>query len=353
MRIISVLVLVSAVALPGQDLFDGIQTFDLEYELLDSSDIKVRSGSASYQQEREDWTFSGRFGYIGYLLAYRPSPKLGGLDRSLSESTWSGDLSVSRKLNDSWEISLGGRVYDGFSDYRSIWIAEFYRQDFNFPSSGYYAPDPGGWSVTGGVAWSPSITRQVSLDVTYGQDTIAPGWTFQQPSNDLLQTYAVSARWQETLSPKLKIETSLSLSDVTSRQHRIIAQTSWHYALTSQLTLRAQAGGGKENPGFSSAYGGLYLHTELTSAWSVGVGARIYDDRGEIETSGFNTSAPGLSSAEFGMTALYQKNSHALRVSLSHFDTNYEPVSAENADFENLYRDRSWIALRLAYSREF
>lgn len=339
--------------LHGQDVFSGIQTFDFDFEALHDSDIDVLASSLSYEQERGDWTFGVGFSETDYSIDYAPKLTLGGDATDLSEATWSGNLSLGRKLSDDWEVSFGARAYEGFADYRSIWIAEYYRQTFNFPNSGYTSPDPAGWSLTTGFVWSPSLTRQVALDFTYGNDTIAPGWTFQQPSNDLLVTKAAALRWQETLNPRLKTETSLSFSDITDRQHRVIVQSAWNFAITDDLTLRAHAGGGKENPSFSSAYGGLGLSYAVNENWTVGAVARIYDDSGEIENSGFNSAAPGLSSKEFGLSARYTSGEHSVSLSVSYFDSNYAPVDVNNDFFANLYRDREFGVFRLAYTREF
>lgn len=339
--------------LHAQDIFSGIQTLDFDFEALYSSDIDVIASSISYEQNRGDWTFGAGYSVSNYEIDYAPVVTLGGISTELSETTWSGHLSLGRKLSEDWEISIGGRIYEGFADYRSIWIAEYYRQTFNFPASGYTAPNPGGWSLTTGLVWTPSITRLISLDFNYGNDTIAPGWTFRQPSNDLLVIKAVALRWQETLNPRVKTETSINFSDLTDRQHRVIVQSAWNYAVTDDLTFRLQLGGGKENPSFSSAYAGVGLSYSVNDNWTVGAVARVYYDSGEIENSGFNTAAPGLTSSELGLNARYTNGEHTVSLSVSYFDTNYDPVDAHNDFFANLYQDRDWGVFRLAYTREF
>lgn len=337
----------------GQNMFLSLQTIDYDLEALHASDIGVIALSFSCQQERGDWTFELGFTGSDYEIDYAPVASLGGAASELSERTWSGNLGLSKKVSDNWKFSVAARAYDGFVDYRSIWIAEYYRQTFDFPGSGYVAPDPKGWALTTGVVWSPSLTRQVALDFTYGHDIVAPGWTFQQASNDRLLIQSVALRWQEALNPRLKSEAAVLFTDVMDRQHRVIVQSAWNYAVTDELTARLHFGGGKENPSFSSGYAGIALSYDLNASLSVGAVARVYNDAGEIENSGFNTAAPGLTSSECGVNMRYTREEHTFSFSASYFDSNYDPVDVDNDFFANLYRDREWGVFRFAYTREF
>ncbi|MGJ8695377.1 MAG: hypothetical protein ACSHYF_03605 [Verrucomicrobiaceae bacterium] len=343
--------LLSLLTLPA--FSQGTQSLDTEFEGLYSSDIDIWTGSVFYELEQGDWSFSGGFGRTDYSLLYQPVPTLGGTLRSLSGETWQTNLSLGNQISPDLNLSLGLRAYDGFADYRSIWIAEYYRQTFNFPGSGYLSPDPGGWALNTGLVWNPRLESTLGLDLSYGRDSIAPGWTFGSSSADLLSSYNVRLRWEESLNPRLKTETSLTYSDISQRDPRILLQSSWNFAASDQLTLRAQFGAGKENPSFESVYTGITLDYELNEHWSLALSGRIYDDSGEIENSGFNTAAPGLRSYELGLSALYQNGDHAIRASLSLFQNNYDPVDPTNDFFANLYRDRDWTAARLAYSLTF
>ncbi|MDB4374265.1 hypothetical protein OAG86_03085 [Akkermansiaceae bacterium] len=341
-------------SLPAADLFDGLQRLDSEFEGLFSDDIDVWSAAISYEQERNDWTISLGLTRINYDLEYSPVATLGGTALDLSENTLLGNITLAKDVSNDLQLSFGARGYDGYADYRSIWVAEYYRQNFSFPGSGYSPPDPSGWSLSAGLVWSPRIESRLNFSLNYGQDTIAPGWASPfESSNDLLESRAVSIRWEETLNPSLKTETTLSYSDITDRDPRVLIQSAWNYAISDDLTLRAQMGAGRENPDFESIYGGLSLDYQLTDQWSVALSSRLYHDSGEIENSGFNTAAPGLQSVETGLSVLYQKGDHSLRASLSYYHTDYDTVDPSNDFFANLYQDRDWIAMRLAYSLNF
>jgi hypothetical protein len=323
------------------DFFGGLQSVDLESEAMLSDDIDVWRSAIRYKQERSDWSFEAGLSTTDYTLDYQPFSLFGGFPISLDETTWQADLTVAHRIGDSLEGSLTLSGYEGFPDYRSIWIAE------------YYAPDPRGWSVTGGMIWDPAIGTRLGIDLTYGRDTIAPGWTFGAPGNDLLESRIVALRWEQAVNPRLKTETALLYNDISDRDPRLHLQSSWTAALTDDLTLRVQFGGAAENPDFEALYGGLSLDYQITSEWSATCGGRLYDDTGEIESSGFNTAAPGVETIEFGASLLYDTGEHAVRLGLSCYETSHDPVDLDNSFFANLYHDRDWWTIRLAYTANF
>ena len=334
-------------------LFTGLQNIDVEYEGLFSSNLNVQRGSFSYQQKHEKWTFALSYFQTEYGLEYKPFAPLGGSDKRLEESNHQGSLSIGYTLQNNIETSVSVTSYDGFSDYRSIWIGEYYRQAFNFPGSGYFAPDPKGFSISNSWGWDPQIGTSLSIDLSYSEDTIAPGWTFGSPANDLLKNRIVSVRWEQAINPRLKTETSLSYSDITDREPRLNLQSSWNYALTNEITLGAQLGGSREESDFDSFYGGLSLTYEVNDYLSLKFNGRLYSDSGEIETSGFNSAAPGINTAEIGISALIEHGDHAFQLGISSFTNNYKDTDSDNEFFTNLYDDRDWITIRAAYTFEF
>lgn len=334
-------------------LFTGLQNIDVEYEGLFSSNRNVQRGSFSYQQKHEKWTFALSYFQTEYGLEYKPFAPLGGSDKRLEESNHQGSLSIGYTLQNNIETSVSVTSYDGFSDYRSIWIGEYYRQAFNFPGSGYFAPDPKGFSISNSWGWDPQIGTSLSIDLSYSEDTITPGWTFGSPANDLLKNRIVSVRWEQAINPSLKTETSFYYSDITDREPRLNLQSSWNYALTNEITLGAQLGGSREESDFDSFYGGLSVTYEVNDYLSLKFNGRLYSDSGEIETSGFNSAAPGINTAEIGISALIEHGDHAFQLGISSFTNNYKDTDSDNEFFTNLYDDRDWITIRAAYTFEF
>jgi hypothetical protein len=334
-------------------LFAGEQELDLEYEGLLSNEIEVQRAAMRYSQRRGLWRTDIGASMTDYSIDYQPFAPLGGLPEGLSETTRQFNLSASYALSGSVESSLAFSHYDGFADFRSIWIAEYYRQAFNFPGSGYQAPDPHGFSIVSGWVWDPKPGTRFSLDLTYGEDTIAPGWSFRDPGNDLLKNRAFSLSWEQAINPSLKTETSFTYFDITDREARMIFSSSWNWAMSDDLTLGANFGGSREEPDFEAVYGGISLTYQLNPRLSIRAEARLYDDSGEIETSGFNASAPGLRSSEVGLSALYEIGAHSFRIGVARYLADYGSPDPENEFFTNLYDDRDWWTIRTAYSFRF
>jgi len=92
----------------------------------------------------------------------------------------------------------------------------------------------------------------------------------------------------------------------------------------------------------------------VTPKLQIDLGYRIYEDTGEINSSNFNNAAPGLRSSELSISALYRARGFDVRGSIAMFDTDFDEITnPENTVFGNLFRDREFLAARLAFSRSF
>lgn len=61
-----------------------------------------------------------------YQLDY--VPVLFGTSESLEESTAQAGIALEYEWNKQWSSSLSWSGYEGFSEYRSVWISQFYQQ---------------------------------------------------------------------------------------------------------------------------------------------------------------------------------------------------------------------------------
>jgi len=342
-------------------LFEGFNRVDVEGEALIASDITVLRTSASYEQERGDITVGATLGYTDFDVDYSGSGPT--VDSNRSESNRVGQLDLGWKANPNLEITALGRAYDGYPDYRAIWIAEFFRQ--TSPSQlGYQPPNPWGWAVGAAVAWDmvPGATR-VTVDVGYGEGHIVESWGFPAvfpPGPPILErgiarldTVSGGVVWEQAVNGWLKTENSFRISKITDREPRIQVQTSWAAALGQKVTVRVNAGATRERPDFEAYYAGGLVDVELLPAWHVSLHGRYYSDTGEIETSGRTTAAPDLQSYEIGASLLYDKGDLAVRVYGGLFPSFFGALDVENFVFGDLYRDREWWVTRLAISYSF
>jgi hypothetical protein len=117
--------------------FTGLQEIESTGEVLAASDILVESYRVDYSGVEGPWTFELGLGWNRYRIDYQPI--LFGTTERLDEGAWQGDLALTREWSKEWSSTLRFRAYEGFSDYRSLWTSEFYRQ-FSAPSAATASP---------------------------------------------------------------------------------------------------------------------------------------------------------------------------------------------------------------------
>lgn len=347
------------------DLFAGIQRFDADLDFLDSSDVSVWKSTYAYSQERSDWAVETSFAYTDFSVDYT-DPVGSTLPESRNEETWEGSLTLGAILNPALTVNVSGRFYNGYSDFQSVWISEYYDQFIGIPFRDTYTrSDPHGWGLTLGAVWDykPGVGR-VTVNLGYGRDQIVPAWSaVPNPDNffipegqrtrNRLDTYSGSVVWEYALSPSLKTQLTGRVAEITARDTRFQLQSDWAWAVSSNVTVRGQVGGTSESPDFEAFYGGLSMDWEIAPSWHLGVGARAYTDTGEVVAAGFNTAAPGLDSNELTVSLAWEGQETTVRLSTGIFETEYDALSDSNQFFANLYRDRDYTIARIAVSRRF
>jgi hypothetical protein len=356
MKALSLIFFMVISASAADKIFTGPQEIGATVEILSSDDIRVRSYLLNYSGTEGDWKFDVGVGLNEYDLAY--SPVLFGTDETLSAETSLLNLGLTRKLNSEWSGTVKLSAYDGYSDYRSIWIAEFYNQFFG-GFQDYYDPDPHGFSVGTTLKWDylPG-SGSAALSVDYGRDEIAPGWSFDpatgrpEPGRESLDTVSGILRVDQALNGWLKSELELSVRQITSRDARYGIRHSWA-AAAGPLGFRLTGGYTQEAPTFDAAYGVAVVEWKFLPQWTCHAGYRVYRDSGEIQVSGFNALAPPVNSTELFAGLLWERQGLSVSAGVGLLETDYEPLSEDNKFFGNLYRDRDWVTFRVSASLQF
>ena len=334
----------------------AVQTLDLAGEALLADDITIEAYHVDYQHDRGPWSLSLGLGSNRYGLDYVNT--LFASSARLEESTWLADLAATRRWGTHAEATLGVRAYDGVADYRSLWLAEYYRETwFAFPA--YRAPDPGGEAVNLSTTWhyAPGAgSLEAALDL--GRDRVVPAWSFDPflglpvSSREELNTVTGLVRWEQALNGWLKTTLAVTHRTTSERDSRVGLDHSWA-ASAGPVALRLSGGYAEEAPTFDSTYGGAALEWRFQPSWTLTTRYRVYRDSGEIAESTFTASAPALDSQETSVGLLWERPTVDLSVSVGWLDTDYAPLTTENSFFGALYRDRDWVHLRAAATFRF
>lgn len=362
---IACLVLMSVAAGAGQsaDLFPfGATRVDLETDGLFSGDIKIVTSRVAFEQSRGAWRFRGRLTRTDHRVDYTPTFVTSPATRR--EDAHSIDLLIERTLSSRWSL-IGTVAYgQGFTDHRSIWISEFYDQSNQFDPD-YRVADPGFFSGSLALQWNYDPGRSfVSLTFSQADTEIVPAWEIDfDPltgnatlfsTDETLRTFSGSLVWNAAITRRLRMQQTLRIGRTDTRRIRTQFQSEAAFAFNDRLTLRLQAGGAHEDPTLIARYGGASLVCDLNVNLQLSLSYRYYEDTGEVNTSNFNTAAPGLASREASMGVRWDKGTTTILASVGFYQTDYESVlGSGNVFFTGLYQDRTFTAARLAVTFRF
>ena len=283
-------------------------------------------------------------------------PQIFGRDIDLSEDTERYAIDGSLALGSQWSVNGAAGYYEGFTNYRSLWISEYFGQLFGGLDDNL-APMPKGSNFSLGAKWEyMPVVATISLTAGYSKDTIAPGYEFG--ANGLvsgrrnLYTKTLQLQAENVITPRLVVQNTAQHTDTTNREKRWAMRTSVNCAITDSCFFRLQGGFSLERPNFDAVYGGASLEFEFTDGWFFRLNSRYYIDTGEIENglSGFTSSAPPLETFELGAGLRWQGVHGALNLYTAYYQTEYESLGEDNAFLQNLYNDRRWGIVQLSYT---
>lgn len=347
--------LLSVLPLSADTWFPNGKTVETTVEGLVASDISVVSGGLDFTGADAPWRVEAGFAWNQYTLDY--VPVLFGTNESLEESTGLVDLAVAREFAGDWEASLRARAYDGFAEYRSVWIAEYYRQLFGGFAE-YEGPDPHGHALGASLRWDYATGGLATASFDFGRDTVAPGWEFDGATgvpvagSQVLDTVGGGVSLDQAINPWLKTRLDVSIRRTTDRSVRYGVRNEWA-AAWGEWAVRLGGGHTGESPSFDAWYGDALCEWNFQPHWYLHGGVRAYTDSGEIETSGFNALAPGLDSVELFTGLLWDKGDVAIGGGVAFLAADYADLDANNQFFGNLYRDRDWMTFRFSASIRF
>lgn len=337
-----------AMAGSSPDSLDGL------FEGMQASDVLVSEVSLSNRWRSQQRDVGLKIGWASMEVDYTPAAGdlLGtdghrGAGRTSLQADWRGGLGN----RFSPFASIGG--YDGFTDFRSLWIDEYYRQLFA-PMAGYGAAVPRGYNGGVGLRWDhvPG-TGFLEFSAGWQTDQVSPAYDKEVfgpllRGRDTFATWRGGLAWESVLSSRLRARADFGLNKTTARAWRLNGRAMLNYAVADTWVLRFEAGGAAEG----SFHGGSLAATvehDWAARWYCGVTLRGYRDNGQIsDPLVVSGAAPSLRTAQALLSLRWQGERAGWRLSAGPYLTRYSALTPASQRFANLYRDRNWGVLQLA-----
>lgn len=329
-------------------------------EILESRDVRLREMNiqADRSQSHRQYVLSATgswididYGPARYDILSRPVHRV--------EKRTAADLTVRFRTDAdfSWFAGLGG--YRGFTDFRSAWLDEYYRQLFT-GVPGYTVASPQGWHALAGGRWA-YVPGSAILQCTLVRqdDTVAPGYEPQiggplRRGRERLGTTTVRVSTENVVTSTVRTLLEIGATSTTGRETRYSAQGSVNWAISEVLTVRAVMAGVSERPAFHAVSAALTLERDWNAHWFAGLAVRRYRDSGEVvDPLIVSSSAPALRTIQVAASLRWQGERMAVRLEGGPYRTRYDEVAWASAQFERLYRDRNWCRVQGTASWRF
>lgn len=334
-------------------------------EFAGAGDIDLWQAGASARTAVGGWDHTFSLAHNRFAIEYEPVPfDFRGQSLSRRESTIALQWNGRRQLNDDWTAMLGGGAYRGFTNYRSVWLDEYFRQQYSglAPAPGadaYLIAKPRGFNISGGARWAyRPASGFAQLTISQLRDRVAPGYEIDfdglRRGQRVLAATAVNLSFENVLTTRLRSLVEVRAVKTSAREWRLGVEAGGNIALGERWVLRLQAGATTESPQFDAYYGSATLECEVTPTVAVFATARYYEDTGEIENALlFSSAAPGLRSRQWGAGVRWKGEAWSARLYAAPLRTRYEPTNPNTDFFQNLYADRNWTVVQFALARSF
>ena len=347
---------------PGQF---PLHNLEVDTEVTWASDIFLAESGARFEQEWSRLRWDLNLTHNLYSLGYEPFHALDffGFPETLYEDRLAGQATVRLKITDTLTFIASGGLYEGFQDYRRVWLNNYYRQQYhhpNFPTRpGYEEAHPKGWNASAGLRWEYWRERGfVEARGTYAVDEVAPGYVEEAGQlirgGDTLYTYSGGLAFENVLSSRLRALNELRISDTTLRDMRVSWQSSLNCAIGERWIARALGGYTAEEPTFQAYWAGVALEFQAASWCALLASANWYQDTGEIlDPLLLSSAAPGLESYQASLGVRFTWSRFVVKLAGGPYYTDYEEVPFTSRPFFNLYRDRNWVLAQVTLGLAF
>lgn len=246
-------ILVAISALSLKPIRAGIERTDFSLELIESSDVSLLQINSVAVAPFGNWQSEISLSASEFSFDYAPVDfDFNGSKVSRDEKNHALQMNSRRDLNDRFTLLLGAGAYDGFTNYRSAWLDEYYDHQFSdltgVPGAEFYRKaDPKGFNANAGLRWMyrPS-SAFAQLTLSRLQDDVAPGYEIDfdglRRGQLVLATTAVNLSTENILTKRIRSLVSLRASQTSERSWRYGGEIALNAALGERWIARVQAG---------------------------------------------------------------------------------------------------------------
>lgn len=339
--------------------------WEFGFEFMGASDVTLFDASVTNRFESRGWDGSTNVTYGRIGIDYQPVDfDFQGEAVTRNENAIVFQVNGRRTIGEHWTLLAGAGGYDGYTNYRSVWLDEYFFQQYaglgNIPGfDTYEVAHPKGINVSTGARWDyRPASGFAELTVSWLGDEVSPGYEIDfnglVRGRDKLSSFAAALSFENVLTRNLRSRVVLSAVKTTDREVRLGIHGALNVALSERWIARFEGGAATESPRFDSFFGNVALEYEISPAVAVFASARYYEDTGEIENALlFTSSAPGMDSRQAGAGVRWIGDEWSARLFIAPLRVDYEPTNPDTDFFQNLYRDRDWTVLQFAAGRSF
>jgi hypothetical protein len=333
---------------------------EASFDALLSSRIGLMEAAASYRQTRPTSDFKVSLSASTLAVDYEPArTDIITRPTRLQERQTAFQSSFKKAWNPAWTWLASAGIYEGFSDYRSLWLNEYYRQVFS-GVAGYHKAHPWGFNLSAGLRYEywPAAGFFQAEGLAY-RDNIAPEYEKDlfhplQRGRETLDTAGVRLSFENILTRRLRSLQEIQIAQTTDRESRYSLQSSLNWAIAEHWVLRSVAGASMEDPKFHSLSLGSTLERDWDQKWFASLFGRFYRDSGQIENSQIITSAtPALETFQIGAGVRWQGTKASFKLVAGPYFSRYGSLERATLPFGKLYRDRDWFFAQVAIAYEF
>ena len=355
--------------------WDFEQNLNISAEGLFTSDFQVTQYTLQYGHDYEATQWDFGLTYDKYRIDVRspdfhfnaPLSLPYAKEVSTDAERLLAQLNLTHSLNNRVVWQGQTSYYDGFQNFRTLWLRDYYQQKGNAAGfESYPKVSPHGYQLGTQLRWEYlPASGYLEANFSYYKDWIAPSAEWN-PELDLglsvIDSFAYRLASENVLSPRLRSLLEIQMTDTMAREKRWGVQGSLNVALGESLVLRAQGGWVTENPAseaemseeFEAFFVGATLEYNWTDTWLVSAFGRYYHDEGEFQNSlPASNASPGLESYQVGLGTRWVGEKASVKIIAGPYFTRYEAADSDAPFFEDLYKSRDWAAVQFAFSMQF